>query len=573
MKTNLFSENQIFAPIFALKKQYQTVLKTLFTVFLMMWSMGVFGQIAAWQLNGATGDEVTKAASTLDANLNNSLLTRGSGLTASSLTNAYGTTDFVASIGTKANAISGNKFIYFTLNAKAGYKVSLTTLDVRFRRSVTGPNTFRWQYSVDGTNFTDLGSADISYTGTTTGGNTQTQITLSGISDLQNVTNATTITIRLLGWGASAASGTFAIGRSLTTGATDYSLAVGGTVVAATCTTPTTSFASATVTKNVGDPNFTNAFTTNSAGAVTYTSSNTAAATINSSSGLVTVGSSTGTTTITASQAANATYCAATTTYTLTVNPSVVTNITGGGGVNIVGKFQNPSPPAYQQPINCDTNDKRVLQYRKVSTTTSNPSDGRGQWATTLNALTSPSTTLSAGEVYAGNYDPNPLGDGFLFTTGGGCGNPGNYNNKWVFGGNGQCAIDGVSIADYVTGGGTNMGINASTVGFYTFVLKDNTGSTNGYYVGYTTNAPIAISSTSQSMLCPTTATITATLSGIPSSQEKFYLRYNTTNDFSGATATSQVLGTVSGTTVTFNVPSLTAATTYNYYILTLLTD
>lgn len=249
---------------------------------------------------------------------------------------------------------------------------------------------------------------------------------------------------------------------------------------------------------------------------------------------------------------------------TLTVNPAVVTNITGGG-VNIVGKFQNPG---YQQPTNCDVSDKRVLQYRKVSTTISNPSDGRGQWATTLNAVSSPSTTLSLGEVYNGNYDPNNNGDGFLFTNGGGCGNTGNYTNKWNFSGNGQCGLNAVSIANYVTGGGTNMGINMSNIGFYTFVLKDNASSSNGYYVGYTTNAPVTISGTSQTMLCPTSATVTATLNTAPSSQEKFYLRYNTSNDFGGTATTSQVLGTVSGTTVTFNVTGLSAGNTYYYYIL-----
>lgn len=84
------------------------------------------------------------------------------------------------------------------------------------------------------------------------------------------------------------------------------------------CTTPTQSFASTSVTKNVGDAAFTNTFTTNSSGTVTYTSSNTGVATVNSS-GFVTVGSA-GTTTITANTAASGTWCAASLSYTLTVN-------------------------------------------------------------------------------------------------------------------------------------------------------------------------------------------------------------------------------------------------------------
>ncbi|MCX6303791.1 MAG: choice-of-anchor D domain-containing protein [Bacteroidetes bacterium] len=188
-----------------------------------------WGQIIAWQLFGAAGNETTIAASTLNTNLNTSSLARGIGLNVSALANVFGSTNYTAS-GTKANAISANKYVYFTVNAKLGYKVSLSTLDARFRRSGTGPNAFRWQYSTDGSIYTDLGSSDISYTLTTTGGDAQVQIDLSGVTALQNVTNATTITIRLLGWGASATTGTFGIGRSLTNGATDFSLAIGGTV-------------------------------------------------------------------------------------------------------------------------------------------------------------------------------------------------------------------------------------------------------------------------------------------------------------------------------------------------------
>ena len=209
----------------------QIIMFFCFLFFVLLTSNG-YSQIAAWQLYGAGGDETTVSATTINANLNNSLLSRGSGLTASALGNAYSSTNFNAS-GTKANAITNNKFVYFTLNAKAGYQVSLSTLDVNFRRSGSGPNAFRWEYST-GSSYTDIGDSDISYTATTTGGNAQTQISLSSIPALQNVPSGTTITIRLLCWGATATTGTFAIGRSTTTGATDYSLSIGGTVTSDT---------------------------------------------------------------------------------------------------------------------------------------------------------------------------------------------------------------------------------------------------------------------------------------------------------------------------------------------------
>ena len=226
-----------------MKKQLQSnsFLRSFFwcLAFLMILGTNVtWSQIAAWQLNGAAGNELTKVASTLDINLNTSSLARGTGLNVSPLANVFGSTNFAAS-GTKSSAISGNNFIYFSLNPKTGYSMSLSTLDARFRRSNTGPNAFRWQYSIDGTTYTDIGSADISYTINTTGGDAQAQIILSGVSALQNIANSTTVTLRLLGWGASALTGTFGIGRSLTSGPTDYSLSIGGTVTAITTSTPT----------------------------------------------------------------------------------------------------------------------------------------------------------------------------------------------------------------------------------------------------------------------------------------------------------------------------------------------
>lgn len=216
----------------AVSRRVALILLTLVSVY-GFWGGEAWGQIAAWQLNSAAGNETTINATTLDANLNNSSLTRGSGINATALVQTYNSSNYTVS-GTKANAISANKFVYFIINAKAGYQVSLSTLDARFRRSSAGPNAFRWQYSIDGTNFTDIGSADISFSSTNTDGVAQTQIDLSVISALQNVTNSVTITIRLLGWGATNTGGTFAIGRSLTSAPTDYSLAIGGSVTALT---------------------------------------------------------------------------------------------------------------------------------------------------------------------------------------------------------------------------------------------------------------------------------------------------------------------------------------------------
>jgi uncharacterized protein YjdB len=73
----------------------------------------------------------------------------------------------------------------------------------------------------------------------------------------------------------------------------------------------------ANITKNIGDSSFTIAYpTSNSSGAITFSSSNSSVATINGNTVTIT---GVGTTTITASQATDTNYIAATTTATLTV--------------------------------------------------------------------------------------------------------------------------------------------------------------------------------------------------------------------------------------------------------------
>ncbi len=207
-------------------------MKPLYTLLLLLFiSAGTaWGQIAAWQFGNpaSTGNEVSYNATTVHANLNTPVLTRGGGVNATALARAYSSTNFTAS-GTQTDAITNNKFIQITVSAATGYQVSLSTLDVRLRRSTTGPNAYIWRYSTNGSTFTDIGS-EVSFVSTVDGVD-QSQINLSGISALQNVSSGTTITLRIYAWGASATTGTFAIGRygaSITTS----SLSIGGTVAA-----------------------------------------------------------------------------------------------------------------------------------------------------------------------------------------------------------------------------------------------------------------------------------------------------------------------------------------------------
>ncbi|MFZ4401263.1 MAG: hemoblobin-interacting domain-containing protein [Bacteroidales bacterium] len=184
--------------------------------------------IIAWQFGNpaALGTEVTYNSTTNNSNLNTSILSRGNGITATALARGFSANAWDVS-GTKTTAENTNEYFQFTVNAKTSYKVSLSTLDATLRRTSTGPNAYIWKYSLDGSSFTEIGT-EISFT-STADGVAQTQIDLSGVTALQNVNDATTITFRLYAWGGSSLSSTFAFGR-YGTGITTNSLAIGGTV-------------------------------------------------------------------------------------------------------------------------------------------------------------------------------------------------------------------------------------------------------------------------------------------------------------------------------------------------------
>ncbi len=118
-------------------------------------------------------------------------------------------------------AIAANDVWSFSLTANAGYTLSLSGIPAyNIRRSGTGPTTGQWQYQVGAGVFTNIGSA-ITWGGTTNAaGNTQAAIDLSGIGALQLVAPGTTVTFRVVQFGASSAGGTgyfndFVVGNDL----------------------------------------------------------------------------------------------------------------------------------------------------------------------------------------------------------------------------------------------------------------------------------------------------------------------------------------------------------------------
>lgn len=166
--------------------------------------------VAGFELFGLAGNEASFNASHNDADLETATLSRGAGITAAGLANAFSSNAFVVS-GTKASATTTNEYYQVSLQSKNGKKLSLDHIAFNVRRSATGPNAYQWQYSLDGfaTPGVDIGAEGL-YTGTENNGLAMPAIDLLSIPALQKVKN---VTFRLYAWGATTGAGTLAIGR------------------------------------------------------------------------------------------------------------------------------------------------------------------------------------------------------------------------------------------------------------------------------------------------------------------------------------------------------------------------
>ena len=175
----------------------------------------------------------------------------------------------------------GNGSATFSVKADPGFTLSLTQISAyNVRRSGSGATTGQWAYSLDGSTFVDIGSAITWGSTTSSGGNAQTAITLSGISALQNLPATTTVTFRVTLTGAT--TGTWYLNNFQT--GNDF--VVTGTVVPAAGSNPLLSLALSPnpVAENAGSSASTGTVTVSSAPAsnltVNLSSANTAAVTV-----------------------------------------------------------------------------------------------------------------------------------------------------------------------------------------------------------------------------------------------------------------------------------------------------
>jgi hypothetical protein len=168
------------------------------------------GDIVSFETQGLAGDDLVSSAITQDTDLQPVTLERGPGLNGSALTNGFSSNAFTIS-GTKNDAIINDEYLEVAIDANDFSRTSFSELNATVRRSATGPNTYQWQYSLDGftTPGIDIG-AEGSYLGTENNGLAMPAVDLSIEPSLQSVKN---VTFRLYAWGATTGAGTFAIGR------------------------------------------------------------------------------------------------------------------------------------------------------------------------------------------------------------------------------------------------------------------------------------------------------------------------------------------------------------------------
>ncbi len=174
----------------------------------------VWGQavtLGQWNFAGQTqfGASPFTASSTA-SNITVGGLTRGPGVTTASANNAAGDTwggNGFDNSATAAAAATNGDYVTFTVTANSGYNISFTEIAAfNTRRSTQGAREMQWQYSVDGTTFTDLGASMVT-TSTSSGGSNQPVATLSTETALTNVPAGTTVTFRLLVYNATGAGG------------------------------------------------------------------------------------------------------------------------------------------------------------------------------------------------------------------------------------------------------------------------------------------------------------------------------------------------------------------------------
>ena len=172
--------------------------------------------LIGWNFSGLTGGTGAWGASPLAATqtasgLSPSGLTRGHGVTTpfnvSVPSGCWGGTGFDGAGSAQQAALDG-EYVSFSMTVASGKAAQFDSIGAyNIRRDANGPAYGQWQYQINSGAFTDIGFIMIWGTNYTAAGNAQSAVSLSGISALQAVGPNSTVTFRLVSWGALSSSG------------------------------------------------------------------------------------------------------------------------------------------------------------------------------------------------------------------------------------------------------------------------------------------------------------------------------------------------------------------------------
>jgi hypothetical protein len=182
-----------------------------------------------WNVNGQSNYGTSPLAPTSsNANLTIGSLTRGSGVTTTGTAAARAWGGNGWNYTTAALAIAGNAYMTFSVTPVTGYAFSAAACSLTYRRSSSGASSGLLQYQINSGSFVDI--ATLSFSSTSSSGATLTQ-DLSSVTALQSVPSTSTVTFRLVPYGASGSTGTFYVYNSGNV-TTSQDLSLNGTVQA-----------------------------------------------------------------------------------------------------------------------------------------------------------------------------------------------------------------------------------------------------------------------------------------------------------------------------------------------------
>lgn len=127
--------------------------------------------------------------------------------------------------GSAEQAVLAGDFVSFSVTVAAGKYARFDSIGAyNVRRDTNGPAYGQWQFQIDAGAFTDIGFIQVWGSNTTSVGNPQAALSLVGISALQAVGPNSTVTFRLVNWGALASSGQWYLNQNAAGSGLDLSL-------------------------------------------------------------------------------------------------------------------------------------------------------------------------------------------------------------------------------------------------------------------------------------------------------------------------------------------------------------